>query len=55
MPSTTQEVAIASKTGLMIAMGLLKLGVRRQNPPVGSTSPRANRVRDKATQRVGSS
>jgi hypothetical protein len=29
MPSTTQEVAIASKMGLMIAMGLLKLEVRR--------------------------
>jgi hypothetical protein len=35
--------------------GLPKLRVLRQNPPVGSAPPRANRARDKATQRVVSS
>jgi hypothetical protein len=41
--------------GPMIVVGLLKLRVRRQNPPVESVMPRANRVREKATQRVASS
>jgi hypothetical protein len=35
--------------------GLPKLRVLRQNLPVRSAPPRANRVRDKATQRVASS
>jgi hypothetical protein len=41
--------------GLMIVMGLLMLWVSRQNRPVGSAPPRADRVRDKATQWVASS
>jgi hypothetical protein len=32
--------------------GPAKLRVRGQNSPVGSASPRVNRARDKATQRV---
>jgi hypothetical protein len=41
--------------GPMILTGLPKLRVLNQNPPVGSATPRANKVRDKATQRVASS
>jgi hypothetical protein len=36
-------------------MGLPKLRVPRQNPPVGLAPPRANRAWDKATQRIASS
>jgi hypothetical protein len=38
--------------GPMIAEGPAELWVLRQNPSVGSAPPRANRARDKATQRV---
>jgi hypothetical protein len=38
-----------------IVIGLLKLRVRRQNPPFGSAPPRVNRVRDKEIQGVTSS
>jgi hypothetical protein len=41
--------------GPTISMGLLQLGVLRQNPPAGSAPLRENSVRDKATQRVASS
>jgi hypothetical protein len=51
---TAQDMTIASQMGQMIADGLAKLRVLRQNPPIGSAPPRANRVRDKATQRVAS-
>jgi hypothetical protein len=36
----------------MIAKGLVKLRVSRQNPTLGSEPPRATRVRDEVTQRV---
>jgi hypothetical protein len=54
MPSLTRYMETVSKMGPMIAMDLLELRVPRQNPPVGSTPPRAHRMRDKATQRVAS-
>jgi hypothetical protein len=54
-PSTTRDTTTISKMGLTIVVGLLKLKVRRQNHPVGSAPPRANRARDKATQTVASS
>jgi hypothetical protein len=50
-PSTMQDMAIISKMGPTTAVGLLKLMVLRQNPPVGSAPPRANRAMDKATQK----
>jgi hypothetical protein len=43
------------KMGHMIVVGLPKLRLLRKNPSVGSAPPRANRTRDKATQRVVSS
>jgi hypothetical protein len=52
---TAQDMTTLSKMGLMIVVGLLKLGVRRQNPLVRSALLRANKARDKATQRVASS
>jgi hypothetical protein len=39
----------------MIIVGLPKLRVLRQNLPVGSAPPRANRARDKVTEMVASS
>jgi hypothetical protein len=54
-PSTAQDMGTVSKMGPMIVVGLLKLRIQRQNPPVGSAPPSANRVRDKVTQRVASS
>jgi hypothetical protein len=54
-PSTTWDMATICKIGLMIVVGLPKLMVQRQNPLVKSTPPRANRVRDKATERVPNS
>jgi hypothetical protein len=47
-------MTIISQTGPIIAEGPAKLSVLRQNPPVGSAPPIANRARDKATQRVAS-
>jgi hypothetical protein len=47
-------MTIISQTGPIIAEGPTKLSVLRQNPPVGSAPPIANRARDKATQRVAS-
>jgi hypothetical protein len=55
MPSTMWDMVTVSKMGHTIAMGLPKLRVLRQNPPDGSAPPRANRERDKGTQRVSSS
>jgi hypothetical protein len=45
-------MAIISKTGPTIVMGLPKLRVPMQNPSVRSAPPKANRVRDKETQRM---
>jgi hypothetical protein len=55
MPSTARDMATISKMGHMIAMGLPKLRVLKQNPLDGLAPPRANKVRDKVTQRVASS
>jgi hypothetical protein len=55
MPSIMKDMATVSKTGHTIIVGLPKLRVIRQNPPVRSAPPRANRARDIATQRVASS
>jgi hypothetical protein len=56
MPITIAwDTTTVSKIGPMIVVGLPKLRVLRQNPPPGSTPPRANRGKDKATQRVVSS
>jgi hypothetical protein len=55
MPSTTRDMTTVSKIGPMISMGLLELRVPRQNPRVGSALSRANRARDKETQRKASS
>jgi hypothetical protein len=52
MPSIVRDTTTVSKMGHTIVVGLLKLRVLRQNPPVRSIPPRANRVRDKATQRM---
>jgi hypothetical protein len=49
MHYTTLDMATISKMGPTIAVGLLKLRVRRQNPPVGSAQPRVDRMKDKAT------
>jgi hypothetical protein len=54
-PYTTRDTTTTSKMGPMIVVGLRKLCVLRQNPPVGSALPRANRARDKATKMVASS
>jgi hypothetical protein len=55
-PTTTAwDTTTISQTGPMIARGSSKLRVLRKNPPVGSALPRANRVRDKETQRVANS
>jgi hypothetical protein len=43
-------MTIVSKTGPTIVVGLPKLRVLRQNPPVGSVLPRANREREKVTK-----
>jgi hypothetical protein len=51
---TAQDMTTIYKTGPMIVVSLPKLKVLRQNPPVGSAPPRANRARDKATQMVAS-
>jgi hypothetical protein len=53
--SKAWDTTTICKTVLAIAVGLLKLSVRRQNPPVRSAPLKANRVRDKTTQRVASS
>jgi hypothetical protein len=50
VPTTLQDIVNIFKIGPMIAEGPVRLWVRRQNPPVGSASPRENRVRDKAIQ-----
>jgi hypothetical protein len=50
--STTWDMAIISKTGPTIVMGLPKLRVLMQNPSVRSAPPKANRARDKETQRM---
>jgi hypothetical protein len=56
VPATTAwDMTIVSKMGPMIAVGLPKLRVPRQNPPTGSACSRANRARDKVTQMVVSS
>jgi hypothetical protein len=55
MPTTSQDTANVSKMGPTIAEGPADLGVRRQNPSVGSAPPRANKARDKATQGMASS
>jgi hypothetical protein len=52
MPSTVQDMAIVSKTGPKIVVGLLEVMVLRQNLPARSASPKANRAMDKVTQRV---
>jgi hypothetical protein len=49
MPTTSWNAVNISKMA-MIAEGPMKLGVQRQNPPIGSVLPRANRARDKETQ-----
>jgi hypothetical protein len=51
---TACETTIVSQTGPMIAEGLANHKVLRQNLPVGSAPSRANRARDKATQRLAS-
>jgi hypothetical protein len=38
--------------GLRMHQLLATLRVQRRNPPVGSETPRATKVRDEATQRV---
>jgi hypothetical protein len=55
MPSTLRYMAIVSKMGYTITVGLQMLRVRRQNPPDGSESPRGTRVRDEVTQVVDTS
>jgi hypothetical protein len=52
---TAQDMTTIYQTGPMIVVSLPKLKILRQNPPVGSAPPRANKVRDKATQMVASS
>jgi hypothetical protein len=42
------------KMGPTIVMGMPKVRVWRQNPPVRSVPPRSNRARDNVTKRVGS-
>jgi hypothetical protein len=55
VPTTSQDTVNVSKTSPTIAIGMQQLRVQMQNPPVGSAQPRANRARDKVTQRVASS
>jgi hypothetical protein len=55
VPATSRDTTIVSKMGPMIVVGLQQLRVQRQNPPAGSTLPRANGARDEATQRVANS
>jgi hypothetical protein len=50
-----RDVKTISQIGPMIVEGPRKLRVLRQNQPVGSEPPRANRARDKMTQRVANS
>jgi hypothetical protein len=50
-----QDTTTVSQMGLTIAEGPAKLRVLRENPLVGSMPPRANIVRDKATQSVANS
>jgi hypothetical protein len=52
VPIKSQDMATVSKMGPMIGVGLPKLRVLRQNPLAGSTPPRANRARDKVTQKM---
>jgi hypothetical protein len=54
IPSTSWDTATISNMGNMIIVGLPKLRVLRQNLSIRSVPPRANRVRDKTTQRVAS-
>jgi hypothetical protein len=54
-PATSRDMATVSKIGPMIVKGPAKLRVLRQNPPVESALLRANRARDKFTQRAASS
>jgi hypothetical protein len=55
MPSTPRDMAIVSKMGHMITVGLPMLRVQRRNPLDGSELPKATRARDEATQGVASS
>jgi hypothetical protein len=55
MPSTPRDMAIISKMGHMITVGLPMLRVRRRNPLDGSELPKATRARDEATQGVAGS
>jgi hypothetical protein len=56
MPTmTTRDMITVSKMGPTIVVGLPKLRVPRQHLPVGSMPPRANKARDKVTQRMISS
>jgi hypothetical protein len=52
---TAWDMVNVSQMGLMIVVGLPKLRVLRQNLPVRSAPPRANKVREKETQRVANS
>jgi hypothetical protein len=54
-PSTVRDMATVSKMSSMIVVALPKLRVLLQNPPVRSAPTKANRARDKVTQRVASS
>jgi hypothetical protein len=49
------DMETISKIGPTIDVGLLELKVPRQNLPVGSAPPGANRMRDKVTQMMASS
>jgi hypothetical protein len=56
MPATTaRDMATISQMGPMIAERPANLRALRQNPLLGSASPRAYRAGDKATKRVASS
>jgi hypothetical protein len=55
VPSASRDTTNVSKMGPTITVGLPKLRVPRKNPPDRSALPRANKVRDKVTQRVTSS
>jgi hypothetical protein len=55
VPTTLWDMINISKMGPMIVEWPAKLKVQRQNPPVGSASPRANRMRDKVTQGMANS
>jgi hypothetical protein len=53
--STAQDTVSIFKMRHTIAVGLIELRVQRQNLLVWSAPPRANRVRDKETQRMANS